>query len=578
MPEDKIKKFPMTNQLQFIKKNVYKLLWNHKFAWPFQKPVDPRALNLPDYHEIIKQPMDMSTIKKKMDSGRYASSKECIADYDLMFQNCYTYNRPTDDISIMGKKIQDLLHTKVKNMPQVEAVVEKQKRKKNPLSGLGIGALGSREGPLGPLGPLGQVGSLPRQPSDRQPSTPMSIDPVPSPSTKSVTSIQEDPLPSPGPEMPQLSAAPISKTTTPLPAAPAVRTRPNPPKRKTDSIASFDAPVKKREGVTSKKKEMRACLGILKELNQKRHQSYAWPFYQPVDVKALDLHDYNEVINKPMDLSTIQKNLDSGSYNNKDEFGADVLLIFSNCRQYNPPDHEVVIMAASLQKVFETKFEDAFSGNDIAANVTDESDFGDSDSDDERGRKLQAIQKKLREVQEQLAYLMDLQARLVKAGKRKKKKEGMGAGKKGGARDGEGAIYDFDSDEDHREMTYDEKRQLSLDINRLPSDKLGRVVTIIQNREASYRDHNPDEIEIDFDQLKPATLRELDTYVSFCLKKKTKAQKGKDSGKDISANVAKSMPEAKTEKKAKKKVPGKLSDSSDDSSAGSDSDSSSEAQ
>ena len=45
-------------------------------------------------------------------------------------------------------------------------------------------------------------------------------------------------------------------------------------------------------------------------------------------------------------------------------------------------------------------------------------------------------------MQEQLAYLMDLQARLVKAGKRKKKKGDMGAGKKGGNRDGEG-YFDF---------------------------------------------------------------------------------------------------------------------------------------
>ena len=31
-------------------------------------------------------------------------------------------------------------------------------------------------------------------------------------------------------------------------------------------------------------------------------------------------------------------------------------------------------------------------------------------------------------------------------------------------------------------MSYDEKRQLSLDINKLPGEKLGKVVQIIQNR------------------------------------------------------------------------------------------------
>ena len=51
-------------------------------------------------------------------------------------------------------------------------------------------------------------------------------------------------------------------------------------------------------------------------------------------------------------------------------------------------------------------------------------------------------------------------------------------------------------------------------------DKLGRVVHIIQSREPSLKDSNPDEIEIDFETLKSSTLRELEAYVMSCLKKK----------------------------------------------------------
>lgn len=51
-------------------------------------------------------------------------------------------------------------------------------------------------------------------------------------------------------------------------------------------------------------------------------------------------------------------------------------------------------------------------------------------------------------------------------------------------------------------------------------DKLGRVVHVIQSREPSLRDSNPDEIEIDFETLKPSTLRELERYVMSVLKKK----------------------------------------------------------
>ena len=36
-----------TNQLKYIHQVLVKTLWKHNFAWPFQKPVDAVALNLP---------------------------------------------------------------------------------------------------------------------------------------------------------------------------------------------------------------------------------------------------------------------------------------------------------------------------------------------------------------------------------------------------------------------------------------------------------------------------------------------------------------------------------------------------
>ncbi len=47
-------------------------------------------------------------------------------------------------------------------------------------------------------------------------------------------------------------------------------------------------------------------------------------------------------------------------------------------------------------------------------------------------------------------------------------------------------------------------------------------VFFFQSREPSLRETNPDEIEIDFETLKASTLRELEKYVSSCLKKTAK--------------------------------------------------------
>ena len=79
--------------------------------------------------------------------------------------------------------------------------------------------------------------------------------------------------------------------------------------------------------------------------------------------------------------------------------------------------------------------------------------------------------------------------------------------------------YPSSDEDDAKPMSYDEKRQLSLNINKLPGKKLGEVVHIIQMREPELKDSSPNEIEIDFETLKPSTLRDLEKYISHVLKK-----------------------------------------------------------
>ena len=49
-----------------------------------------------DYFKIVKNPIDMSTIKWKVDNFEYTCAKECVDDFNLLFSNCYLYNKPTD--------------------------------------------------------------------------------------------------------------------------------------------------------------------------------------------------------------------------------------------------------------------------------------------------------------------------------------------------------------------------------------------------------------------------------------------------------------------------------------------------
>lgn len=87
------------------------------YAWPFYKPVDASALGLHDYHDIIKHPMDLSTIKRKMENRDYHDAQEFAADVRLMFSNCYKYNPPDHDVVAMARKLQDVFEFSYAKMP-----------------------------------------------------------------------------------------------------------------------------------------------------------------------------------------------------------------------------------------------------------------------------------------------------------------------------------------------------------------------------------------------------------------------------------------------------------------------------
>jgi len=69
-------------------------------------------------------------------------------------------------------------------------------------------------------------------------------------------------------------------------------------------------------------------------------------------------------------------------------------------------------------------------------------------------------------------------------------------------------------------LTYEEKTQLSNDINSLPPEKLGHVVKIVQDNMPLTSQNNDDEIEIDIETLDTETLRHLQKYVKTSLKKR----------------------------------------------------------
>ncbi|DBA03201.1 TPA: hypothetical protein N0F65_003921 [Lagenidium giganteum] len=66
----------------------------------FNTPVDPEAMDLPTYNEIIKKPMDLGTIDSRLQQGQYLDIQDFIADVRLVFENAMVFNPRTHYIHV----------------------------------------------------------------------------------------------------------------------------------------------------------------------------------------------------------------------------------------------------------------------------------------------------------------------------------------------------------------------------------------------------------------------------------------------------------------------------------------------
>ena len=88
-------------------------LINKQETAPFREPVDWRALELYDYPKIVTRPMDIGTIKRKLESSTnsYETAYDCAEDIRLVWENCKVYNQEGSDFytlaSNLSRKFED---------------------------------------------------------------------------------------------------------------------------------------------------------------------------------------------------------------------------------------------------------------------------------------------------------------------------------------------------------------------------------------------------------------------------------------------------------------------------------------
>lgn len=72
-----------------------------------------RCVYLQDYFDIVKNPMDLSTIKRKLDTGQYQEPWQYVDDIWLMFNNAWLYNRKTSRVYKYCSKLAEVFEQEI---------------------------------------------------------------------------------------------------------------------------------------------------------------------------------------------------------------------------------------------------------------------------------------------------------------------------------------------------------------------------------------------------------------------------------------------------------------------------------
>jgi len=82
----------------------------HEEAWPFLYPVPLKQF--PTYKKIVKAPMDVSTIRKKLNDGMYKSREEFKRDVNLIFANCEIFNEDDSPVGKAGHSMKNFFNSR----------------------------------------------------------------------------------------------------------------------------------------------------------------------------------------------------------------------------------------------------------------------------------------------------------------------------------------------------------------------------------------------------------------------------------------------------------------------------------
>ena len=457
-----------------------------KHASSFSKPVDPVAMNLPTYFDVVEKPMDLTTMEQKLKGKEYSSVTDYVADFDLMVSNAIKFNGQQHTVAQSGMMIRSQLEAQLRKLPKPGDTTPgpPPKSKRTSLPGP------SRE----------------KQRRDSRQS--LGAAPAASP----VTSFAPD-----------ANGVPLARRDSNVIDRPKRKIQRPPPRD-----LQYPKPQKKKY-----KAELKFAEEVLTEMERPRYRSVcSAAFMHPVDPVALNIPNYNQIIKEPMDVSTIRQKLSEQQYENLKEFESDFRLMFLNCYKFNPEGHPVNAMGHQFEQIFDEQMakkrdrlkalapQSARESPDDEDEDEEEEDADESDDDsNDQQKQLAALNEQLRLLSEQASKLMSQGAgKPGKSGKDKKTKGGKAESNSKKKASGFGPAplpkekkSKPKSKPKTKPLTQKEKEEISNRIFELPTEEINVVADKIKK---SMRDRGldvPDESEMEFniDDIPDAILHDI---------------------------------------------------------------------
>ncbi|ETV97159.1 hypothetical protein, variant [Aphanomyces invadans] len=83
---------------------------------PFRERVNWEEWGLYDYLQVVKTPMDMGTVRVKLNKGEYKKPEEFGRDMRLIWDNCKLYNQDGSDLWAVADELAKMFDDKMKEL------------------------------------------------------------------------------------------------------------------------------------------------------------------------------------------------------------------------------------------------------------------------------------------------------------------------------------------------------------------------------------------------------------------------------------------------------------------------------